>query len=123
MRRHNHTPSFSIGWFFTFMILNIVGTVFLGLMAFGTAMSAFSASSASVKSGLSAIEGFSWIWTTGTMIAAKCFGLTYEKGLFGITILWAFVIGTIAGFLMPRFIQRSKDRSSTCIDAPPPEKW
>ncbi len=117
------TVRFSIVWFMTFTILNLVGTAFLGVMAFGTAMSAFSVSSNTVKGNLMMLELLAWIWTTGTMVASKCFGMTVENGVFGITILWAIIVGLIAGFVMPRLLERMKNHQSTCIDAPPPEKW
>ena len=92
-------------------------------MAFGTAMSAFSESSNTVKSNLMMLELLAWIWTTGTMLASRCFGMTVENGIFGITILWAIVVGTVAGFMMPRLFQYLRNHQGTCLNAPPPDKW
>ena len=77
-------------------------------MAFGSAMSAFSQPSSQVQASLGFIELVSWIWTTGTMVAIKVFGITVERGLFAITLLWAFVVGTIAGFVMPRLFPKQQ---------------
>ena len=119
---------FSIGWCFLFTALNIAGCVFLIFIAFGTAMSAFSEPSSKVQSSLAIVEFISWIWTTGTMIAFRVFGITLDKGLPAITLLWAFVVGTIAGFIMPRIFAKSSRnqgwQGSTPLRKPSnPKQW
>ena len=62
------------------------------------------------------------------MIAFRIFGITFEKGLPAIALLWALVVGTIAGFIMPRIFPKSpKDKEwqgSAPLRRPSdPEQW
>ena len=65
-------------------------------------MSAFGLQSS--RQSVHMIEVISWIWTTGPMVASH-FGLVAGDGMVAITILWAFVVGTIGGFVMPHIFQ------------------
>ena len=61
-----------------------------------------------------------WIWATGPMVASS-FGLTGD-GQLVIIILWAFLLGTIGGFVMPKIIERDRGRRFVDVDVPP-DKW
>ena len=91
---------FSVGWFVWITLLNLAGTAVLGLMAFGTAMSAFGPSGGQAAQRVHMIELILWIWTTGPMVASH-FGLVAENGMLAIVVLWAFVVGMIGGFAIP----------------------
>ena len=65
-------------------------------------MSAFTSGQAAES--VHRIEVILWIWTTGPMVASH-FGLVAEDGMLAIVIVWAFVVGTIGGFVMPHIFQ------------------
>jgi hypothetical protein len=92
---------FSVGWFVWITLFNLIGTAVLGFMAFGAAMSAFSASGGQAAQRVHLIESISWIWSTGPMIASH-FGLLANDAMIGLIILWPFIVGTIGGFVVPR---------------------
>ena len=92
--------SFSAGWFVGITLLNLIGTAVLSWMGFAAAMSAFGFSSG-VSERLDLIKFILWIWTTGPM-AASHFGLVAGDAMIAMVILWAFIVGTIGGFVMPR---------------------
>ena len=109
---------FSAGWFVGIILLNLLGTALLGFMAFGGAWTPLTSGQAGP--GLDWIELILWIWATGPMVAWS-FGLTGD-GQFVIIILWAFVLGTIGGFVMPKIIERDKGKRFVDVDVPP-DKW
>jgi hypothetical protein len=109
--------SFSVGWFVGITLLNLLGTALLGIMAFASAWGA-SYYGGPGQAGLHWTELILWIWSTGPMVAS-CFGLTVGNGLFVIIVFWAFVIGTIGGFVMPQIIERGKRRRFVDLDVPP----
>lgn len=113
---------FSIGWFICTVIVNIVGCVLLPILAFGIGMSAFNSPSNQVKFNLFILEVIAWMWSTGSMIALKVFGITFGKGLLGIAFIWAIILGVIFGFLIPLIISRCKD-APLRYEAPPRDKW
>jgi hypothetical protein len=110
---------FSAGWFVGIILLNLLGTALLGLMAFGAAMHAFGASS-QAGLGRDGIQLLLWIWATGPMVAYS-FGVTGD-GQFVVIILWAFVLGIIGGFVMPKIMERDKGKRFVDVDVPP-DKW
>jgi glucose-6-phosphate isomerase len=91
---------FSVGWFVGITLLNLIGTAVLGWMGFAAAMSAFG-SSGQVSERLDLIKAILWVWATGPMVASHC-GLSATHAMLGIIFLWAFVVGTIGGFVVPR---------------------
>jgi hypothetical protein len=112
--------SFSVGWFVGITLLNLLGTVLLGFMAFAAAWGA-PHGGGQATAGLHWIEVILWVWTTGPMLASL-FGLTGENGSLIMIALWALLLGTIAGFLMPKVIVRAKHRCFEDVDVPP-DKW
>ena len=70
--------------------------------------------------GLDGIQLLLWIWATGPMVAWS-FGVTGD-GQLVIIILWAFLLGTIGGFVMPKIIERDKGKRFVDVDVPP-DKW
>jgi hypothetical protein len=111
--------SFSLGWFLGITPLNFLGTVLLGIMEFATAWGApYYGGPGQARAGHHLIELTLWIWSTGPMVAS-CFGLTVGNGLFVIIVFWAFVVGTIGGFVMPKIIERGKRRRFVDLDVPP----
>ena len=92
--------SFSVGWFVGITLLNLIGTAVLSWMAFAAAMSAFGFSSG-VGERVDLIKSTLWVWTTGPMVAWH-FGLVAGDAIIAMIILWAFIVGTIGGFVMPR---------------------
>lgn len=111
---------FSVGWFVGITLLNLLGTALLGLMAFAAAWRAPFGGPSHAGVGLDGIQLILWIWATGPMVASS-FGLTGD-GQFVIIILWAFLLGTIGGFVMPQMIERDKGRRFVDVDVPP-NKW
>jgi hypothetical protein len=91
---------FSVGWFVGITLLNLIGTAVLSWMGFAAAMSAFGFSSG-VSERLDLIKGILWVWATGPMVASH-FGLSATHVMLGIIFLWAFIVGTIGGFVVPR---------------------
>ena len=90
---------FSVGWFVGITLLNLMGTAVLGWMGFAAAMSAFGFSSG-VGERLDLIKAILWVWATGPMVASH-FGLS-GNAMIAVIVLWAFVVGTIGGFVAPR---------------------
>ena len=99
---------FSVGWFVGIILLNLLGTALLGLMAFAAAWRAPYGGHVGVA--LDGIQLLLWIWATGPMVAWS-FRLTGD-GQLVIIILWAFLLGTIGGFVMPTIAERAKHRLS-----------
>jgi hypothetical protein len=71
--------------------------------------------------GLDGIQLLLWFWATGPMVASS-FGLTEGNGLLVTIILWAFLIGTIGGFVIPKIIERDRGKRFVDVDVPP-DKW
>ena len=92
--------SFSVGWFVGITLLNLIGTAVLSWMGFAAAMSAFGFSSG-VSERLDLIKFILWVWATGPMVASH-FGLVAGDAMIAMIILWAFIVGTIGGFVVPR---------------------
>lgn len=111
---------FSVGWFVGIILLNLLGTALLGLMAFAAAWRAPYGGPSHAGVGLDGIQLLLWIWATGPMVASS-FGLTGD-GQLVIMILWAFLLGTTGGFVMPKIIERDKGRRFVDVDVPP-DKW
>ena len=109
---------FSAGWFVGIILLNLLGTALLGLMAFAGAWGA--PYSGQARASLDWVELLLWIWCTGPRVAWS-FGLTGDGQLVMI-ILWAFVLGTIGGFVMPKIMERDKRKRFVDVDVPP-DKW
>jgi hypothetical protein len=97
---------FSVGWFVWITLLNLIGTAVLSWMGFAAAMSAFGFSG-QVGERLDLIKVILWIWTTGPM-AAWHFGLVAGDAMIAMIIIWAFIVGTIGGFIMPRILRLSE---------------
>jgi hypothetical protein len=102
-------------------LLNLLGTVLLGIMEFATAWDASYGGFGQARAGHHLIELTLWIWSTGPMVAS-CFGLTAGSELLVIIVFWAFVVGTIGGFVIPKIIERAKHRRFVDLDVPP-DKW
>ena len=94
---------FSVRWFVGITLLNLIGTAVLSWMGFAAAMSAFGFSSG-VGERLDLIKAILWVWATGPMVASH-FGLATGHAMIGIIILWAFIVGTIGGFIIPRIFK------------------
>jgi hypothetical protein len=94
---------FSVGWFVGITLLNLIGTAVLSWMGFAAAMSAFGFSSG-VSERLDLIKFILWIWATGPMVASHL-GLVASHAMIAMIILWAFIVGTLGGFVMPRIFK------------------
>jgi hypothetical protein len=114
----NAKNHFSVGWFVGIILLNLLGTALLGLMAFAAAWRVPYGGHVGV--GLDGIQLLLWIWATGPMVAWS-FGLTAD-GQLVIMILWAFLLGTIGGFMMPKIMERDRGRRFADVDVPR-HKW
>src|SRR4051812_4262640 len=78
-------------------LLHAGGTVLLGLLAFGTAMSSFNRPVAAVQQDIRGLEAFSVAWSAGPMVLQRVF---HVPATFAIHACWSVIVGVCAGFVL-----------------------
>jgi hypothetical protein len=99
--------------FVVVFLLHAAGTLFLVLVAFGTAMSAFNHPATQVKQSMDALDVFSWFWSTGPRALQYFFGIPATLSM---NFLWSLVLGIAAGFVFPRRRMDSQPTKRTPSD-------
>ena len=101
MNRFKEIKAFSWMSFWVGGIVHFAISALLPFLAFGAAMSAFNKSNA--KESVDSIMAFTWLWCPIPMVANNYFGITYEKGLVLVFLIWSLIVAVGLGFLVPYF--------------------
>jgi len=98
------------GCFFSVVAINLLGVLLGPLLAFGTAMSAFSprSNARGVGDQLASLTVLGWMWNPAAMFVHQVLGANSSVAFFA-AITWAILVGYVAG----RLFAPSKPTSPT----------